>query len=121
MATGFDANLFHTSDTVAAPVPVGSYLMHWAIISPASLVGKQTGTIADTGLLAYVADGSGNPSILDTTKSGISTRLLIFGAKAVAKHDTTFSVTVQATARYQNHQLHNPVLVTITFVNPSKC
>jgi hypothetical protein len=47
--------------------------------------------------------------------------MLLFGAKAVAKHDSTFSVTVQATARYQNHQLHNPVLVTITFVNPSKC
>jgi len=122
LSAGFDADLFHTSNLAdSAPVPVSSYLIHWAITSPASLVGKQTGTFADTGLLAYVADGSGNPSILDTTKSGISTRLLTFGAKAVAKHDSTFSVTVQATARYQGHQIHNPVLVTITFVNPSKC
>jgi hypothetical protein len=122
LSTGFDADLFHTSNLAdSVPVPVSSYLIHWAITSPASLVGKQTGTIADTGLIAYVADGSGNPSILDTTKSGISTRMLLFGAKAVAKHDSTFSVTVQATARYQGHQLHNPVLVTITFVNPSKC
>jgi hypothetical protein len=122
VATGFDANLFHTSSLAdSLPVPVGSYLMHWAITSPASLVGKQTGTIADTGLIAYVADLSGNPSILDTTKSGVSTRVLIFGAKALAKHDTTFAVTVQATARYQGRQLHNPVQVTITFVNPTKC
>jgi len=119
LSTGFDANLFSRTDTT--PTPVGSYLIHWAVTSPASLVGKQTGTIADTGLIAYVADGSGNPSILDTTKSGISTRVLIFGTKAVAKHDTTFSVTVQATARYQGRQLHNPVPVTITFRNPSKC
>ncbi len=124
VSAGFDANLFHKSnlpDSAATPVAVGSYLMHWGIISPASLAGKQTGTIADTGLLAYVADASGNPSILDTTKSGISTRVLIFGAKALATHDSLFSVTVQATARYQGRQLHNPVQVTITFVNPSKC
>jgi len=126
VSAGFDANLFHTSNLAdSAPVPVSSYLIHWAITSPANLVGKQTGTVADTALIAYVADGSGNPSILDTTKSGISTRVLTFGARAfdttIVKHDSTISVTVQATARYQGRQLHNPVLVTITFVNPSKC
>lgn len=128
VSTGFDANLFHQSnlpDSAGLPVPVSNYLIHWAITSPANLVGKQTGTIADTGLLAYVADGSGNPSILDTTKSGISTRVLTFGAKAfdttIVKHNDTIAVTVQATARYQGRQLHHPVLVTITFVNPSKC
>src|SRR5579862_6279304 len=94
VSSGFNADLWHTSDSAGAPVAVGSYLMHWAIVSPASLAGKQQGTIADTGLLAYVADLSGNPSILDTTKSGVSTRVLIFGASALAKHDTTFAVTV---------------------------
>src|SRR5579872_4396158 len=124
VSAGFNANLFHQStlpDSVGTPVAVGNYLIHWSIISPASLAGKQTGTIADTGLIAYVADASGNPSILDTTKSGVSTRVLIFGAQALAKHDSMFSVTVQATARYQGRQLHNPVQVKITFVNPSKC
>ena len=121
VSAGFNANLFHTSDTAATPVPVGSYLMHWAIVSPASLAGQQTGTIADTGLVAYVADLVGNPSILDTTKSGVSTRTLIFGAKALAVHDSLFSVTVQATARYQGRQLNHPVQVTITFINPTKC
>jgi hypothetical protein len=62
---------------------------------------------------------------LDTTKSGISTRALQFGAKAfdttIVKMDSTITVQVQATARYQGRQLHNPVVVTITFVNPSKC
>ena len=122
VSAGFDASLFHTATFGdSTPVAVGSYLIHWAIISPASLAGKQTGTIADTKLLAYVADASGNPSILDTTKSGLSTRELIFGAQALNKHDSTFSVTVQATARYQGRQLHNPVQVMITFVSPSKC
>ena len=123
VSAGFNADLFHSSDTV--PVAVSNYLIHWAITSPANLVGKQMGTIADTALLAYVADGSGNPSILDTTKSGISTRVLTFSARAfdttIVKHNDTITVTVQATARYQGRQLHNPVLVTITFVNPSKC
>jgi hypothetical protein len=128
VSAGFDANLFHQSnlpDSAALPVPVSNYLIHWAITSPANLAGKQTGTIADTALIAYVADGSGNPSILDTTKSGISTRVLTFGARAfdttIVKHNDTISVTVQATARYQGRQLRHPVLVTITFVNPSKC
>ena len=126
VSSGFDANLFHRSSLAdSAPVPVSSYLIHWTITSPANLAGKQTGTIADTGLIAYVADQSGNPSILDTTKSGISTRVVTFGAKAfdttIVKKDSTITVTVQATARYQNRQLHNPVQITITFVNPRKC
>jgi hypothetical protein len=126
VSAGFDANLFHTSNFAdTAPVPVSNYLIHWAITSPANLAGKQMGTIADTALIAYVADGSGNPSILDTTKSGISTRVLTFGARAfdttIVKQNDTIAVTVQATARYQGRQLHNPVVVTITFVNPSKC
>jgi hypothetical protein len=122
ISAGFDANLFHTSTSIDTPaVAVSSYLVHWAVTSPASLAGKQTGTINDTALTAYIADASGNSSILDTTKSGISTRVLIFGASAVAKHDTTFSVTVQATARYQGRQIRSPVQVTITFRNPSSC
>jgi hypothetical protein len=122
VSAGFDANLFHTSNLAdSTPVAVSSYLIHWNITSPASLVGKQTGTIADTGLIAYIADLSGNPTLLDTTKSGISTRELIFSSTALAKHDTTFSVTLQATARYQGRQIHNPVSVTITFINPSTC
>jgi hypothetical protein len=99
--------------------------VHWAITSPANLAGKQKGTVADDSLIAFVADGSGNPSIIDTTKAGISTRVLFFGANAFdttrIKHDSTITVTVQATARYQGHQVHNPVQVTITFVNPRKC
>ena len=127
VSSGFDANLFHKSGFAdsTTPVAVSSYLVHWTVISPASLVGKQKGTIADTGLIAYVADLSGNPSILDTTKSGISTRELVFGAKAFdtafVKHNDTITVILQATARYQGRQLHNPVQVTVTFVNPSKC
>jgi hypothetical protein len=126
ISIGFDANLFHTPNLAdSAPVPVSSYLIHWAITSPANLAGKQKGTSADTGLIAYVADLSNHPSILDTTKSGISTRVLTFGAKAfdttIVKRDSTITVTVQATARYQGRQLHNPVQVTITFVNPRKC
>jgi hypothetical protein len=125
VSTGFNANLFHRSTFGDSAVAVSSYLIHWAVTSPANLAGKQTGTMADTGLIAYVADGSGNPSIIDTTKSGTSTRVLTFGAKAfdttIVKRDSTITVTVQATARYQGHQLHNPVQVTITFVNPSKC
>lgn len=122
----FDANLAHKSTLAdSAPVPVSSYLVHWAITSPASLAGKQTGTIADTGLIAYVADLTGNPSLIDTTKGGISTRELVFGTRAFdttrVKKDSTIVITVQATARYQGRQLRNPVQVTITFVNPSKC
>jgi hypothetical protein len=128
ITTGFDANLFHRSnlaDSASTPVPVSSYLIHWTVTSPANLAGKQTGTIADTALIAYIADLSGNPSILDTTKSGLSTRVLTFGARAfdttIVKHDSTITVMVQATARYQGRQLPNPVQVTITFVNPRKC
>lgn len=122
----FDVHLFHVPTFGdSAPVPVGSYLIHWAITSPPSLAGKQTGTIADTGLVAYVADLSGHPSLIDTTKSGVSTRELVFGARAfdttLVKKDSSIVVTVQATARYQGRQLHRPVQVTITFVNPSKC
>jgi hypothetical protein len=126
VAAPFNANLFHTSTFADSPaVAVSSYLVHWAITSPANFVGKQTGTIADTGLIAYVADLSGNPSIIDTTKSGISTRELVFGAKAFdstfVKADSTIIVNVQATARYQGRPIRNPVQVKITFVNPRKC
>lgn len=125
IATPFDANLFHTSNLAdSGAVPVGSYLVHWSITSPASLAGKQTGTIADTALIAYVADLTGNPSIIDTTKNGVSSREVVFGARAfdttVVKPDSTLVLTVQGTARYQGRQLRNPVQVTITFSNP-KC
>jgi hypothetical protein len=126
VTAGFDANLFHTSNFVdSAAVPVSSYLVHWAITSPANMVGRQTDTTPPDSLIAYVADPSGHPSVLDTTKSGVSTRTLIFSSKAfkpaIIKQDSTVTVTVQATARYQGRPIHNPVQVTITFVNPTKC
>lgn len=124
VSAGINADLFHTSplgDSV--PVGVDNYLVHWAITAPASLAGKQKGTIDDDSLVAYVSDLSGNPTLIDTTKNGgISTREVIFGADAFKlKHDSNVVVTVTATARYQGRQLHSPVSVTITFVNPSKC
>jgi hypothetical protein len=123
-----NADLFHTSplgDSV--PVGVDNYLIHWAITSPPSLVGTQVGTVQHIdSLIAFVADLSGNPTLIDTTKGGgISSRTVIFGANAfntkVLKQDSTITVTVTATARYQGRQLHHPVSVNITFVNPSKC
>jgi hypothetical protein len=125
ISTGFDADLYHTSPLGdSTPLGVDNYLVHWAITAPPTLAGKQTGTIADTSLIAYITDLSSNPTLLDTTKNGgFSTRQLIFGAEAFKqlKVDSTVSVTVTATARYQGRPIHSPVSVTITFVNPSKC
>jgi hypothetical protein len=124
----FDVSLLHRSlfGDSTTPVPVGSYLVHWAITSPANLVGKQVGTVGHIdSLTAFIADQSANPSIIDTTKGGVSTRELIFGTAAfdttVLKHGDTVSVTVTATARYQGRQLHNPVAITISFTNPRQC
>jgi hypothetical protein len=128
ISTGFNATLFHVSSFAeSTAVGVGSYLVHWAITSPASLVGTQTGSVPHIdSLVAYVSDLSGNPSLLDTTKSGgVSTRELIFGANAfdttIVHPEDTLTVIVTATARYQGRQLHNPVNVKIRFVNPRKC
>lgn len=124
VSAGINADLFHTSPLGdSTPVGVDNYLVHWAITAPAKLAGKQTGTIADDSLIAYVSDLSGNPTLIDTTKNGgISTREVIFGGDAFKlKKDSTITVTVTATARYQGRQLHNPVSVNINFVYPSKC
>jgi hypothetical protein len=126
-ATAFDADLFHTSPLGdSTPVGVDNYLIHWKIVSPPNFVATQTNTIADTGLLAYISDLSGNPSNLDTTQNGgVSTRVLTFGSKmfntSIFPKDSTVTVTVQATARYQGKQLHYPVTVLITFDNPTTC
>lgn len=123
----FDVSVLHRSLLGdSTPVAVSSYLVHWAITSPASLVGKQVGTINHIdSLIAFVADQSANPSLLDTTKSGISTRELVFGIAAldttVIPRDSTFAVTVTATARYQGRQLHSPVSIQILFRNPRTC
>lgn len=119
-----NADLFHTSPLGdSTPIGVDNYLVHWAITAPAKLAGKQNGTIADDSLVAFVADLSGNPTLIDTTKGGgISSREVIFGGDAFKlKQDSNITVTVTATARYQGKQLHHPVSVNITFVNPSKC
>ncbi len=103
---------------------VDDYLVHWDITAPANLVGKQTGTIADTALLAFLVDASNNPSILDTTKNGgFSTRTLEFGSSAFAKSrmNDTLKITLQATARLHGRILRGPVPVHITFVNPTTC
>lgn len=123
----FDVSLLHRSlSGDSTPVAVGSYLVHWAITSPANLVGKQVGTVAHIdSLAAFITDQSANPSLIDTTKGGVSTRQLIFGTAAfdtkVLPHGDTLTVTVTATARYQGRQLHNPVAITISFTNPSQC
>jgi hypothetical protein len=127
ISSGIDADLYHTAplgDSV--PLGVDNYLVHWAITAPPKFVAKQTNTIADTGLLAYIADLSGNPANIDTTKNGgFSTRVLTFGSKMFNPSfwpmDSTATLTVQATARYQGRQIHYPVTVTITFDNPTTC
>ena len=128
ITAGFNATLFHRAPFAdSGAVGVGSYLVHWAITSPANLVGKQTGTVAHIDSeFAFVSDPSGNPSLIDTTKTGgISTRELVFGLAAfdttITPFNDTVTVVVTATARYQGRQLHNPVNVTIKFVNPRKC
>lgn len=125
----FDVSVLHRSVLGdSTPVDVSSYLVHWAITGPPSLVGKQTANGSTShidSLIAFIADQSANPSLLDTTKSGVSTRELIFGVRAldstVLSHDSTITVTVTATARYQGRQLHNPVSIQILFNNPRKC